>query len=305
MGTLAEQAVEAVRGVYGRHGGYRAVHAKGVFCTGRFTPTPEAARLTSAPHMQGGAVEVTTRFSNASGRPDVSDASRDARGLAVKFHLRDGRATDLLATNVRRFYSRTPEDFVAFTRAAAGPAAPLKLVRFLVRHSETVGVLAEAARHKPPESYATTRYNSLHTFRWVDPQGRRHNLRYRWRPAAGESFLAVRDAKRRGRDFLRAELGERLRSGPIEFDLQLIMAAEGDPLDDPNRAWPEGREIVTAGRLELTQVVEDPEEDGSVVVFDPTRVLDGIELSADPVLAFRPRAYSVSVDSRVRVNPAP
>src|SRR2546426_5450321 len=127
MGTLAEEAVEAMHGVYGRHAGCRAVHARGIFCTGRFTPTAEAATLTTAPHMQGGPVEVTARFSNASGRPDVSDASRDARGLAVKFHLRDGRATDLLATNVRRFYSRTPEDFVGFTRAAAGRGAPLKL----------------------------------------------------------------------------------------------------------------------------------------------------------------------------------
>src|SRR5436305_6727874 len=123
MGTLAEQAVEALNAVYGRHDGYRAVHARGIFCTGRFTPTPEAGALTSAPHMQGGRVEVTARFSNASGRPDVSDAGRDARGLAVKFHLPDGGATDLLATNVRRFYSRTPSDFVAFTRAAAGRAA--------------------------------------------------------------------------------------------------------------------------------------------------------------------------------------
>jgi catalase len=31
---------------------------------------------------------------------------------------------------------------------------------------------------------------------------------------------------------------------------------------------------------------------------DPTRVTDGIELSADPVLRFRPEAYSESVNRR-------
>ena len=35
-----------------------------------------------------------------------------------------------------------------------------------------------------------------------------------------------------------------------------------------------------------------------MVVFDPTRVIDGVELSDDPVLHERPRAYSVSIDRR-------
>jgi catalase len=36
-------------------------------------------------------------------------------------------------------------------------------------------------------------------------------------------------------------------------------------------------------------------------VFDPTRVVDGIELSNDPVLRFRSPAYSVSVGRRTEV----
>ena len=35
-----------------------------------------------------------------------------------------------------------------------------------------------------------------------------------------------------------------------------------------------------------------------MLVFDPTRVTDGIELSDDPVLRFRPGAYSESVARR-------
>jgi catalase len=33
-------------------------------------------------------------------------------------------------------------------------------------------------------------------------------------------------------------------------------------------------------------------------VFDPTRITGGIELSDDPVLAFRSHAYAVSYDRR-------
>ena len=35
-----------------------------------------------------------------------------------------------------------------------------------------------------------------------------------------------------------------------------------------------------------------------MLVFDPTRVVDGIELSEDPILRFRRHAYAVSVERR-------
>jgi ABC-type branched-subunit amino acid transport system substrate-binding protein len=39
------------------------------------------------------------------------------------------------------------------------------------------------------------------------------------------------------------------------------------------------------------------EEDG-VMVFDPTKVTDGIRCSEDEILATRPHAYAVSVERR-------
>jgi catalase len=44
-------------------------------------------------------------------------------------------------------------------------------------------------------------------------------------------------------------------------------------------------------------VIEDAEAEGPIV-FDPMRVCDGIEPSEDPILRFRPEAYSVSVARR-------
>ena len=48
----------------------------------------------------------------------------------------------------------------------------------------------------------------------------------------------------------------------------------------------------------MTGPVDDPEESGGPVVFDPTRVVDGIELSDDPILRYRPAAYTESVARR-------
>ena len=55
---------------------------------------------------------------------------------------------------------------------------------------------------------------------------------------------------------------------------------------------------MNAGTLEITGLETERETGGDVLVFDPTRVTDGIELSDDPVLRFRPQAYSASVARR-------
>jgi catalase len=55
---------------------------------------------------------------------------------------------------------------------------------------------------------------------------------------------------------------------------------------------------VELGRLEVTGLDHTRERGGDVLVFDPTRVTDGIELSSDPILHARPEAYAVSVERR-------
>ena len=61
--------------------------------------------------------------------------------------------------------------------------------------------------------------------------------------------------------------------------------------------WP--TPYADAGTIEVTGPDPDREQDGEVVVFDPTRVVDGIELSDDPILRYRPLAYSESVKRRI------
>jgi catalase len=46
-------------------------------------------------------------------------------------------------------------------------------------------------------------------------------------------------------------------------------------------------------------VIDDPEGDGHIEVFDPMRLPAGIAPSDDPILHARPRAYSVSAYRRL------
>src|ERR1700750_2812722 len=90
------QAIDEINDIFGKHPGYRALHAKGAFYAGTFTATPAATALCRAGHLSGDAVPVRVRWSNGGGNPRTPDKAPDVRGMAVSFRLPDGTATDLL-----------------------------------------------------------------------------------------------------------------------------------------------------------------------------------------------------------------
>jgi catalase len=109
-------------------------------------------------------------------------------------------------------------------------------------------------------------------------------------------LLTEAEAAERPRDYLQAELSERLAREPVEFRLTLQLAHPDDTLDDPTVAWPADRPTITAGHLELTEVIAHGECEARI--FDPGNVVDGVEPSGDPILAIRSHAYGVSYARR-------
>jgi catalase len=293
-------AVDTFNALYGRHPGYRALHAKGTLLKGTFTATPEAARLTRAAHMQGDPIPATVRVSNGGGDPDVPDYKQDVRGLAVKLYLPDGSRTDIVAQTAPRFPVSTPDAFVEFMRAQVpGPAMAWRLPAFFAKHPRTLTVLPGGLKAlRPLESYATATYYALHAYRFLDADGGSRYVRYTLVPEAGDVRISAQEAKQRGRDYLQDDIRERVGRGSVRFTLELTLAEPGDPVNDPSAAWPAERRRVKAGTLELTGLDTERETHGDVLVFDPIRVVDGIELSDDPVLRYRSEAYSESVARR-------
>ncbi|MEA2428145.1 MAG: catalase [Thermoleophilaceae bacterium] len=292
-----DQAIDGINKRFGRHAGARALHAKGLQFAATFTATPQAGRLTRAAHMQGQPVDATVRLSNGSGDPRSPDYDLDVRGMATTFHLPDGSNTDISAQTAPRFPVRTPDDFVKLVQATEpGLRGISRLLAFVATHPGAMGaVRANAEGLKPPASLASRRYYAIHAFKWIDGSGGERHVRYTWVPEREEPPLGIREAKSRGRDYLQEEIRERLGREPARFVLSVQIAGDGDDVDDPTSVWPRQRETVTAGTLELTGLRDGADER----VYDPARVTDGIELSNDPILAFRPRAYSVSAERRL------
>jgi catalase len=300
MTISPEHAVDTFNKAFGRHPGFRALHARGRFYSATFTATPEASALCRAAHLSGASVPALVRLSNGAGNPKLPDRAPDVRGLAVSFRPASGPATDLLAQTAPRFPVRNPDDFVAMTYAAAQVMRkPWLLAGFVARHPSVLPALAANAKAgaiKPPRSFAAATYYAIHAYRWLDAAGNSRWVRYTWLP--DPSAAAAPKPDRSDAEYLHHEFERRLADKPVRFTLQVQIAADGDDPHDPTSVWKSTQRLDT-GVLEVAAPDQGTEQHGDVVVFDPVRVIDGIELSDDPILRFRPLAYSASVERRV------
>jgi catalase len=301
---LARDLVAAFDAIFGGPHQSRAAHAKGTCCRGVFVATPEAATLTTAPHLQGQPVEVTVRFSNGSGDPHAHDAGREPRGMSVKFHLDDGTATDIVSINQPVFIVRTPEDFLEFMQLRrpdpeTGQINLEALMAFVAARPEAVQAANILLGAQRIASFLQADYFAVHAFMFVGPDGTARAGRYRWESALGTATVTKEEAKDRGPDYLREDLRERLRSGPAIFTLHIQLAADADDPSDPTTEWPPDRESVVAGQLEITGPVDDQDRGCERFIFDPMRLCDGIEPSGDLILQTRRPAYAVSATRRL------
>ena len=194
MTVTPQQATDVANAAYGRHPGYRALHAKGTLLKGTFTASPEAATLTRAAHMQGDPVPATVRVSNGGGNPQIPDYAPDVRGLAVKLYLPDGSRTDIVAQTAPKFIGSTPDTFLDLLRAQ-GPGASVawKFPLFLLRNPGAIARLpANLPALRPPVSYATCTYYAVHAYRWVDAHGAAQYVRYTWQARRRASSTSAR-----------------------------------------------------------------------------------------------------------------
>ena len=118
--SVIAEIVSVMRTLAGPHPGFRPVHAKGIVCTGTFQASPEARRVSLAPHFQGQSVQTIIRFSNSAGDPAVHDGLPNGRSLAVKFQMPGGKSADILANSIEGFIARTPEELLEFLDSPAG-----------------------------------------------------------------------------------------------------------------------------------------------------------------------------------------
>lgn len=293
--ALAKEVMQAFDDLHGVFPGHRPAHAKGILVAGTFTPTTEAAALSIAPQFQG-PTQVFLRFSNFAGVPMAADNKPDEaspRGCAVRFQLGAHKHTDIVAHSVDSFPTRTVPEFVEFLHAvkASGPNVPhpTPIEQFLQSHPKA---LAFVMTPKPiPTSFGRESYFSVSAFKFIDAAGTGRFARYRILPEAGNEYLTAEEAAAKSANFLMEGLAAQLATGPVNMQLWVQLAEEGDVTDDATTQWPANRKQVLLGVISLTRLVPEEDVDGRRIIFDPIPRVPGIEPSADPLLEPRADVY--------------
>jgi catalase len=294
--ALSQQLLDALDALSGLHPGFRPVHAKGLMCSGTFTPSPEAARLTRAPHASRPSTSVTVRYSNAPGVPasQDNDLQSGPRGIAVRFHLGDHVHTDIIAHSLNGFPVRSGEEFLQFLHAAAsaGAGKPEAFGSFLATHPHAKRFVETP---KPiPTSFAREAFFAVTSFKFTSAQGLSRHGRFRILPVEGTEYLSTEEAAAKSGNFLFEEIGPRLARGPFQFGVLVQMAGPGDDVTDASVTWPDSREQVPFGTVTVTARIEDQAPQRRKIIFDPVPRVDGIESSGDPLTEVRSDLYLLS-----------
>jgi catalase len=305
----------------------RPVHTIGIGATGHFEASPVAARFCIADHFRGARVAVTLRFSNGSGSAVQRDSWSDIRGMATRFHLSDGTATDLVAMTLPEFFISKTRDFADFAKASAprpySRASSWEKIRDLLHmrlpkrnpypgetisvddggiayadaHPEAQLAIFETAQIGAPDSYVRAAYHAVHTFIVTGQDGTRRWVRFHWQPIKGVLKRSPREGYQD--DYLHAELRERLAGdGAARFSLMMSIGEAGDAFDDPTRPWPPHRVRVMMGTLTVDGIPEDQLTFNERLSFNPMLLTTGIEPSDDEILWLRKAAYRNSSERR-------
>ncbi len=158
-----------------------------------------------------------------------------------------------------------------------------------------LAAIAAAKAAGTPRSFAEVTYFPIHAYGWRDATDHLRWVRYRLEPVEA---VAGRPAAS-----TTAATGSST-SWPTGWRPALSATTSASPWRGPpttrtTRCRSGAAPASSAPAiLTVTEEAPDPEADGGLVVFDPTRVVDGIELSDDPILRYRPSAYSVSIKRR-------
>ncbi len=299
---LAQQIFDTMIQVHGVAPAQRLVHAKGLVCQGTFTPSAEAASLSTAPHFQKATTPVTIRFSDGAPNPHVPDFSPEAgpRGLAIRFKLPGGGKMDIVAISHNGFVVANGEEFLELQKSvvATDPSKPhpWPVEAFLGAHPPALKFVLD--NRVIPSSFANEAFFANNALVFINKDGVKQPGRFKILPVAGEKNLSEADAKAKSPDFLIDDLKSRLAKESVKYRLVVQLPNPGDVTKDPSLVWPDDRKAIEVGVISVISVVPDNTAAEKALAYDPTNLTEGIDLSDDPLPALRSEVYALSKHRR-------
>lgn len=291
----------------------RVVHARGYGARGYFETTDAIPELTSAHLLQekGRRVDAFVRFSTVAGNKGSMDLARDARGFAVKLYTEEGN-WDIVGNNIPVFFIQDAmkfPDLVHSVKEAPDRAFPQaqsahdNFWDFISLMPEAMHMVMWTMSDRGiPRSFRFMEGFGVHTFRFVNADGKSQFVKFHWKPKQGlQSVLWDEAVKINGADpdFHRRDLWGAIQSGDFPewelgvqvFDDDFADKFDFDVLDATKLIPEEDVPVRIIGRLVLDSVVDNFFAETEQVAFCTQNIVPGIDFTNDPLLQGRNFSY--------------
>jgi catalase len=299
----------------------RIVHARGSAAHGYFQVYESMAKYTKAGFLQDPSVKtpVFTRFSTVAGSRGSTDLARDVRGFSVKFYTEEGNY-DLVGNNMPVFFIQDAIKFPDLIHAVKpephneipqAASAHDTFWDFISLTPESMHVIMWAMSDRAiPRSLRMMEGFGVHTFRFINAEGKSHFVKFHWKPLLGVHSVLWDEAQKisgKDSDFHRRDLYEAIENGAFpewEFGVQLVPEEDEHkfPFDllDPTKIIPEETvPVMRIGKMVLNRNPDNFFSETEQVAFHPGHLVPGIDFSNDPLLQGRLFSYTDTQLSRL------
>ncbi len=291
----------------------RVVHARGYGAHGFFENYESLGDITEADLFArpGERTPTFVRFSTVAGNKGSSDLARDVRGFAVKFYTKAGN-WDLVGNNIPVFFIQDAIKFPDLIHAAKAepdtdfPQAQTAHDNFWdfasLMPESTHMLLWIMSDRAIPRSFRFMEGFGVHTFRFVNTEGKSTYVKFHWKPKQGLQSVMWNEAlKINGADpdFHRRDLWDAITSGAYPewelgvqlFDDEFADRFAFDVLDATKLIPEEDVPVRRIGRLVLDRVVDNFFAETEQAAFCTQNVVRGIDFTNDPLLQGRNFSY--------------
>jgi catalase len=292
----------------------RIVHARGAAAHGYFQVYESMAAYTRAQFLQDPSVKtpVFVRFSTVVGSRGATDLARDVRGFAVKFYTEEGNY-DLVGNNIPVFFIQDAVKFPDLVHAIKpephhempqGASAHDTFWDFISLMPESMHMIMWLMSDRAiPRSFRMMEGFGVHTFRFINQQGKAQFVKFHWKPLLGVHSVVWDEAQKisgQDPDFHRRDLWEAIENGDYpewELGVQLVQEEDEHTFDfdllDATKIIPEESiPVKRIGKLTLNRNPDNFFAETEQVAFHPGHVVPGIDFTSDPLLQGRLFSYT-------------
>lgn len=292
----------------------RIVHARGSAAHGVFKLYEPMDKYTKAAFLTDTAIEtpVFVRFSTVAGSRGSTDLARDVRGFAVKFYTQEGNF-DLVGNNMPVFFIQDAIKFPDLIHAVK-PEPHNEIPQAASAHDtfwDFISLMPESTHmilwlmsdRAIPRSLRMMEGFGVHSFRFVNEQGKACFVKFHWKPLLGVHSVAWDEAQKisgKDPDFHRRDLWEAIETGNFpEWELGVQIVAEKDEMSfdfdllDPTKIVPEELvPVIRIGKMTLNRNPDNFFAETEQVAFHVGHIVPGIDFTNDPLLQGRLFSYT-------------